>query len=45
MAMPDPSSSSPCLNFDSLNLTNTIGEYSYPSSYITTLNDGHHHTR
>ena len=44
MAVPNPSSSSPRLDFDLLNLTNTIGEYSYPSSYIITLNNGHHHT-
>lgn len=34
MALPGPSSS-PRLDFDSLNLTNTIGEYSYSSSYTT----------
>ena len=34
MAVPGPSSS-PRLDFDSLNLTNTIGEYSYSSSYTT----------
>ena len=35
VAVPGPSSSSPRLDFDSLNLTNTIGEYSYTSSYTT----------
>jgi len=34
VAVPGPSST-PRLDFDSLNLTNTIGEYSYSSSYTT----------
>lgn len=37
MALPGPSSSSPRLDFNTLNLTNTIGEYSYtPSANYTT---------
>ncbi|KAI6048002.1 hypothetical protein EDC04DRAFT_2886790 [Pisolithus marmoratus] len=35
MALPGPSSSSPRLDFDSLNLTNTLGEYSYSSAPYT----------
>ncbi|KAH0837955.1 hypothetical protein J3R83DRAFT_6192 [Lanmaoa asiatica] len=45
MALPGPSSSSPRLDFNSLNLTNTIGEYSYtPSANYTTASPGRPYT-
>ncbi|KAL4067342.1 hypothetical protein V8B97DRAFT_1977402 [Scleroderma yunnanense] len=46
MALPGPSSSSPRLDFDTLNLTNTIGEYSYGSSTssYTTASPGRPYT-
>ncbi|KAI6153983.1 hypothetical protein BKA82DRAFT_4096075 [Pisolithus tinctorius] len=44
MALPGPSSSSPRLDFDSLNLANTIGEYSYSSAAYTTASPGRSYT-
>ncbi|KAF8559960.1 hypothetical protein OG21DRAFT_1400890 [Imleria badia] len=45
MALPGPSSSSPRLDFNTLNLTNTIGEYSYtPSANYTTASPGRPYT-
>ncbi|KAI6031372.1 hypothetical protein BKA83DRAFT_4199363 [Pisolithus microcarpus] len=44
MALPGPSSSSPRLDFDSLNLANTIGEYSYSSAPYTTASPGRPYT-
>jgi hypothetical protein len=45
MALPGPSSSSPRLDFNSLNLTNTLGEYSYSSSAsYTTASPGRPYT-
>jgi hypothetical protein len=43
MALPGPSTS-PRLDFDSLNLTNTIGEYSYSSTSYTTASPGRPYT-
>ncbi|KAI5998029.1 hypothetical protein EDD15DRAFT_2386780 [Pisolithus albus] len=44
MALPGPSSSSPRLDFDSLNLANTIGEYSYSSAPYATASPGRPYT-
>ncbi|KAG0707568.1 hypothetical protein DFH29DRAFT_631774 [Suillus ampliporus] len=45
MSLPGPSSSSPRLDFNSLNLTNSIGEYSYSSSTsYTTASPGRPYT-
>ncbi|KAH0834730.1 hypothetical protein J3R83DRAFT_10288 [Lanmaoa asiatica] len=45
LRLPGPLSSSPRLDFNSLNLTNTIGEYSYtPSANYTTVSPGHPYT-
>ncbi|KAI6130729.1 hypothetical protein EDD16DRAFT_1796506 [Pisolithus croceorrhizus] len=40
MALPGPSSSSPWLDFDSLNLANMISEYSYSSTPYATTSPG-----
>ncbi|KAF8841924.1 hypothetical protein BDN67DRAFT_989446 [Paxillus ammoniavirescens] len=45
MALPGPSSSSPRLDFNSLNLANSLGEYSYtPSANYTTASPGRPYT-
>ncbi|KAF8125273.1 hypothetical protein EV363DRAFT_1402513 [Boletus edulis] len=45
IALPGPSSSSPCLDFNTLNLTNTVTKYSYtPSANYTTASPGRPYT-
>ncbi|KAF8128251.1 hypothetical protein EV363DRAFT_1510617 [Boletus edulis] len=45
IALPGPSSSSPCFDFNTLNLTNTVSKYLYtPSANYTTTSPSHLYT-